>query len=146
MDNKKNLIKLETLKKNFRDGILQHRGKLDLTQEQAAELIGKSVKTYERMEQTGDGVFYLYNALKVFQALDFSTLEIIQLLGLPPLKLEDVKKIYQNEDTLKEIEADGIFRYIEKNRASLDQANIARLLNILSEQNLDWYKRRNHPH
>ena len=88
----------EEIKKRLTEQMVQHRDeKLKLTQKEAAELLATSEKTYQRWESSGKGLSDFFVIQNIFRTLHFSTTEIINVLGLPPLSLSEAKELCQDE-------------------------------------------------
>ena len=87
----------ERLKKELR----KHRLKQKLSQKAVADALMVSETTYYRWEKYGQCLTDIFSLLNVFRVLDFSTVEIIDLLGLAPLTLGEIEAVYQDEDILK---------------------------------------------
>lgn len=121
----------ERYKKELKQQLRQHRKKGNLTQLNVADAVGVSLDTYHRWESTGQHLTDIFTLLNVFQVLDFSTTEIIDVLGLPPLTLNEVKSIYQDEDTLKHIKEKGICSAMRENCPDMDDFTLEKLLSIL---------------
>ena len=124
----------ENYQKKLREQLRKHRIKLELTQMEVANAVGKSIDTYQRWE-SGKCLTDIISLLNVFQVLDFSTTEIIDILGLPPLTLCEIKANYQNEDILKNIEENGIYFAIRQKSSDIDDFTLGKLLVLLSEEN-----------
>lgn len=117
--------------KRLKEQLREHRKKRNLSQLDVANAVGKSLDTYQRWESTGERLTEIYSLLSVFRALDFSTTEIIEVLGLPPLTLGEMKAIYQDEDTLKSIQEKGICSAMRENCRHMDDFTLERLLAVL---------------
>lgn len=120
----------------------EHRKKLGLPQWRVAQQTGNAEKTYQHWESTGEGLSNMFTILKLFQVLGFSTAEIIDVLGLPPLTLNDIGTIWQDEGTLKRIKEDGIYPYVRMNCGTMDCVTIEKLLDVLTAERL---RRRKYP-
>lgn len=118
-----------------------HREDLGLKQAQVAESLDKSEKTYQRWESIGN-VSNIYDILKAFEILNFTTSEIIKLFNLPPLTLNELKDIAPDMDTLKNIKEEGICNYIHNNCSNMDNLIIEELLVILHTEYLARHNRR----
>lgn len=129
----------ETIIKRLIEQMFQHRERLGLTQKQAAELLGKSEKTYQRWESSGDGLSNFFDIQNIFKILQFSTTEIINVLGLPPLTLNEVEELYQDEETLKSLRENSVYSFISKKCDGLESITIEKLLYILSKE---YFKRK----
>lgn len=134
--NKNKVSEQELFEKRLKKQLRDHRRKLGITQEYAASLLDKSEKAYQRWESTGKCLTDIFSLLKAFQVLEFSTVEIIDVLGLPPLTLNDMKAVCQDGETLKHIKEDGIYSYMRKNCNSMDYTTIEKLLDVLSSERL----------
>jgi len=119
------------LKEQLRQQLRQHREKLGLNQVEVAGMLCKSHCTYQRWESTGDHLTNIYDIRETFRVLDFSTTEIINLLGLPPLKLDELEEILPDENALRNIEEQGIYSYVRKKCDDMDNRTIDRILKIL---------------
>lgn len=126
----------QKLKYRLTNLFFEQRKNLKMSQAVASEALGISEKTYQRRESAGAGLDDIFNVLEMFRVFNFSTIEIIDALGLPPLKMSEMKELYQNEKLLKNIEESGICNYMHDHCADMDDITIANLLNILSSENL----------
>ena len=113
--------------------LLNHRNKLKLSQYDAASAVGKSPDTYQRWEY-GQHLTDIFSLLRVFEVLKFSTTEIIDVLGLPPLTLDEVKATYQDEDTLKSIKENGIYSVMRKKCPDMNDFTLEKLLILFLEE------------
>lgn len=129
----------ETIIKRLIEQMFQHRERLGLTQKQAAELLTTSEKAYQRWESCGNGLSDFFVIQNIFKILEFSTTEIISVLGLPPLTLNEVKELYQDEETLKGIRENTLYSYIRQKCDKLESITIEKLLYILSKE---YFKRK----
>lgn len=134
---KNNGFRKEEIRKRLTEQMLQHREKLGLSQGKAAELLGKSEKTYQRWESTGNGLSDFFEIQNIFHVLHFSTTEIINLLELPALTPSEIKGLYQGEDTLKGIQED----IIRQKCGGMQSTTIEGLLCILLKE---YLKRKGH--
>lgn len=144
----KNIIEYSELElqEKLKGQIREHRKKRKLSQLNVANAVGKSVDTYQRWEYTGKGLTNIFILLSVFQTLNFSITEIIDILGLPPLTLSEIKTIYQDEGTLKSIKENGICSAIRENCHHMDDFTLERLLVILlKEHSKRLESRHGHP-
>lgn len=132
----------ETFRESLKGQLPKHRENLGLKQKDVAHLIDKPESTYQRWEATGDGLTNIFNILKVFQVLGFSTTEIIKILGLSQLKPSEIGEICTDEGTLKSIKEDGIYLYVRNNRANMDDITIEKLLDALFEERLKRHQRK----
>lgn len=132
-----NYLKNEEIKKRLTEQMLQHRETLGLRQGKVAELLDKSEKTYQRWESTGDGLSDFFDIQNIFRVLQFSTTEIINLLELPTLTPNEIKELYQDEETLKSIQEDVIRQKCGK----MQSITIEKLLCILLKE---YLKRKGH--
>lgn len=131
----KNINELELEFQEKLKGLLrEYRIKRNLSQFDVANAVGKSLDTYQRWEYTGKGLTNIFILLSVFQTLDFSITEIIDILGLPPLTLSEIKAIYQDEGTLKSIKENGICSAIRENCRHMEDFTWERLLVILLKE------------
>ena len=124
----------ENYQKKLKKQLRKHRTKLKLTQLDVANAVGKSLDTYQRWER-GKCLTDIISLLSVFQVLDFSTTEIIDVLGLPPITLSEIKANYQNEDILKCIEENGIYSAMRQKSSDIDDFTLEKLLDFLLEEN-----------
>lgn len=129
----------EKLKKLLRE----HRKNQKLSQNEVAEMVGKSLDTYQRWESSGQRLTDIFTLLSVFQVLKISTSEIIDVLGLRPLTLSEVEDIYQDENTLKSIEGNGICSAMRKKCPDMDDFILERLISILFEEHSKRLESRN---
>lgn len=79
------------IRNRLKEKMLQHRDKLGLKQREVAELLDKDEKTYQRLESTGNGLSDFFDIQNIFRVLEFSTTDIIDVLGFPPLTLNEIK-------------------------------------------------------
>lgn len=122
--------------------LFNHRQKLGLMQREVAEFLDRSEKTYQHWESTGEGLSNIFTILQLFQALEFSTAEIIGVLGLPPLTADELKDICPDGDTLKSIQENGICSYVRMNCGKMDYCQIERLFDVLCDERSERRKRR----
>ena len=118
--------------------LYEHRQKRKLTQYEVADAVGKTVDTYQRWESSGKHLTDIFSLLSVFKALDFSTAEIIDVFGLPPLTLSEIKDIYQDKDIL-DIKRNGIYSAMCKKCPEIDDFTLGKLLLLLMKE---YVKRR----
>lgn len=123
-------MKQETFEKRLREQLRKHRKKINLSQLNVANAVNVSFDTYQRWESTGQHLTNIFTLLSVFRELGFSTTEIIDVLGLPPLTLNEIKAIYQDEDTLKSIKENGICSAMRENCPDMKDFTLERLLAI----------------
>lgn len=135
MKNKNQNLEQE-LQTKLKRQLRKHREKLNLKQLDVANAVGKSLDTYSYWESTGRRLTDIFSLLSVFQALEFSTAEIIDVLGLPPLTLNEIKAIYQDEDTLKNIKGNGIYSAMRENCSDIDDFTLTKLLVLLLKERL----------
>lgn len=142
MKNKNENFELE-FQERLKKQLLEHRTKRNFSQQGVADAVGKSLYTYQRWENSGQCLTDIFSLLRVFQALDFSTTEIIGVLGLPPLTLSEIKAIYQDEDTLKSIKENGICSAVREKCPDMDDFILERLLAILLKEHSKRLESRN---
>lgn len=135
------MIEKEKILKQLTEQMLKHRETLKLTQKEVSELLGKPEKTYQRWESTGSGLSAFSDIKNIFKVLKFSTIEIINLLELQSLTLGEVKELYQNEETLKDIRENTICSYTRQTCGKLESITIEQLLCILLKE---YFKRKGH--
>mgnify|MGYP001063505967 CR=1 FL=1 len=121
----------ERLKKELR----KHRLKQKLSQKAVADALMVSEATYYRWEKYGQCLTDIFSLLNVFRVLDFSTVEIIDLLGLAPLTLGEIEAVYQDEDILKSIKGNAIYSAMREKCPDIDGFYLRKLLVLLSEEN-----------
>lgn len=131
-----NHLEKDKIIKRLTEQMFKNRKELKLTQEKVAELLGKSEKTYQRLESTGCGLSDFFTILNIFQVLQFSTIEIIEVLGLPPLTLSQIKELYQDEDTPKSIQENSICSSISQICAKMDSSTLEKLFCTLMKEYL----------
>lgn len=141
MKNNFNNYEKADLQKRLGNALYKHRNALGKKQREVALAIEKSEKTYQRWESTGKGLNDLFDILQLFQLLDFSTTEIIDLLGFPPLELKEIRTLYKDGAILNEIRNNSIYLYLQKHCSDLDNVTIEKLLDVITEERL---KRRCH--
>lgn len=135
-----NDVKLcENYGKKLKEQLRKHREKLGLTQMDAAKLLGRSLDSYQRWER-GKCLTDIISLLNVFHVLDFSTAEIIDVLGLHPLTLSEIKANYQNEDILKSIEENGIYFAMRQKSSDIDDFTLKKLIVLLMEEDIKRFK------
>ena len=120
--------------KKLKEQLRGHRTQKNLRQSDVADAVGKSLDTYQRWESTGQRLTDICTLISVFQALDFSTAEIIDVLGLPPLTLSGVKAAYQDEDILKNIKGYGIYYAMRKKCPDMEDFMLDKLLALLFDE------------
>lgn len=131
----------------LKEQLLKHRRKKNLRQSDVANAVGASHSTYQRWESTGQHLTDIFTLLSVFQALDFSTAEIIDVLGLPPLTLNEIKAIYQDEDILKSIKGNGICFSMHEKCPDMEDFALESLLVLLLKERLKRLEdRQRNPH
>lgn len=124
----------ETFEEKISKKLREHRNNLNLTKLKVAQDVCKSFKTYERWEK--EGVRNIHDLIKLFQVLKFTTTEVIDLLELPPLKADDLKKIFSDEDALKRIKVDGFCLYVHDKCTYMDDFTLEKLIDILFAERL----------
>lgn len=124
------------IRNRLKEKMLQHRDKLGLKQREVAELLDKDEKTYQRLESTGNGLSDFFDIQNIFRVLEFSTTDIIDVLGFPPLTLNEIKELYQDEETLKSIRENGICSSIRQTCNKMENITIEKLLYILLIEHL----------
>ncbi len=122
--------------KRLKEQLRKHRNKKNLHYLDVANAIGKSYDTYYRWENTGQHLTDIFSLLSVFRTLDFSTSEIIDVLGLPPLTSCEAKTICQHEDMLESIKENGIYLAMCKKCPDMDDFTWGKLLVLLLEEYL----------
>ncbi|MCM1252323.1 MAG: helix-turn-helix domain-containing protein [Clostridium sp.] len=102
--------------KRLHKALLEHRKKKHLTQQNVADKMCISLDTYKRLEH---GKYLdIFKLLSVFQELDFSAAEIIDVLGLPLL-------------TGQEIKENAIYSTVRENCHDMDNMTLEKLLSII---------------
>lgn len=124
----------ELNQKKLKELLRGHRTKQNLRQSDVADAVGKSLDTYQRWESSGQCLTDIYSLLSVFKALDFSTAEIIDVLGLPPLTAGEMEAICQDGDTLKSIKENGIYSVIREKCPDMNDFILEKLLAILFQE------------
>ena len=127
--------------KKLKNQLREHRKKQHLTQQKVAKKVRKSLDTYQRWE-TGEGLVNIYSLRSVFHVLGFSTTEIIDLLGLPPLTSNEIEAICQDEETLKDIKEHGFYFVIRKKSSGIDDITLVKSLIVLLEEHVKRLKNR----
>lgn len=135
----KNYLEKEEIIKRLTAQMFQNRNTLKLTQKEVSELLGKSENTYQRWESAGDGLSGFFDIQNIFKILQFSTTEIINVLGLPPLSPSEAKELCQDEETLKSLQENTIYSFIRQKCDKLEIITIEKLLFILSKE---YFKRK----
>ena len=130
----------EEIKKRLTEQMVQHRDeKLKLTQKEAADLLYTSEKTYQRWESSGKGLSDFFVIQNIFRTLHFSTSEIINVLGLPPLTLNEVKELYQDKETLKSLQENSIYSFVRQKCDKWEDITIEKLFFVLLKE---YFKRK----
>lgn len=128
------MIENKIILKQLNEQMRQNRKTLGLNQGEVAELLGKSEKTYQRWESSGKGLSNFFDILSIFKVLQFSTTEIINVFGLPPLSPSEAKELCQDEETLKSLQENTIYSFIRQKCDKLEIITIEKLLFILSKE------------
>lgn len=128
------------IRRRLTEQLFYHRKKLGLKQIEVAGLLDKAEKTYQCWESTGNHLTNIFDILKVFQVLKFSTVEVIGVLGLPLVPLNEIKDICQDEAISECIKGTGICSYCHKNCCDMNDFTIERLLDILFTERLKRHK------
>lgn len=121
--------------------LYDHRQKRKLSQYEVANAVGKTAETYQRWESSGKHLTDIFSLLSVFKVLDFSTAEIIDVFGLPPLTLSEIKDIYQDKDIL-DIKRNGIYSAMRKKCPEIDDFTLGKLLHLLMEEHIKRWESR----
>ncbi len=129
-------LKREEIIRRLTGQMFQHRDTLGLQQKEVAHFLNKSDKTYQRWESTGNGLSDIFDLLTIFRVLQFSTTEIIDVLGLPPLTLNEVKGLYQDEETIRGIRENTVYSFISKECSRMQTNTIEKLLCVLLKEYL----------
>lgn len=129
------------LQKRIREHLYARRKELKLKQREIAQMLGKSEKTYQRWESTGKGLTDILEVLEVFRKLKFSTFEMVDVLGLPPIELDEIKERYQDEAILTSIRESSIYIYLRDNCSSVNDVLLEKLLDVITAERLK--RRRN---
>lgn len=139
-------MKNENFEREFqerlREQLYEHREKRKLSQLDVADMVGTSHSTYQHWESSGKRLTDIYRLLNVFDALDFSTTEIIDVLGLAPLTLSEIQAVYRDEDILKSTRSNGIYSAMRKKYSDMDDLTLEKLLILLSEEHVKRLKSR----
>ncbi len=114
----------------------ERRTELGFSQKEAAHLLDRDEKTYQRWESDGDGLSNLFVVLNIFRVLQFSLTDIIYVLGLPPLTLREIEELYQDEEMLKNIRESSLYSYIKQTRGGMETITIEKLLDTLMAEHL----------
>lgn len=109
----------------------QHRVKLGYAQSDVAELLGISESSYQRWESKGEGLTDIHKILAVLKVLHFSTPETIRLLELPELKMDEVKELCQDKETLERIKGQSVLSYMRENWHSMGKVTLKKLFFII---------------
>lgn len=124
---------IEQFEQRLREALRQHRKALGLGQTRAADLFHVASSTYERWE-SGKSLTDIFKLLKVFRTLKFTTTEVIDLLGLPPLTADELEGISPDEETLKLLKGERIYTYVRQNCGEMSDSTINRLLTFLLQE------------
>lgn len=135
MQNKKQNLEQE-LQTKLKRKLREHRKKQNLTQLQVANALGISLDTYQHWEKPSKPLTNIYDILSVFQVLEFSVTEIMEVLGFPPLTSSEIRAVCQDEDTLKRIQGNTIYSAVRKECPDMDDFTLVKLLVLLSGENL----------
>ena len=134
----------ENFKKQFQEKLSEqlreHRIKQNYSQVGIANAVGVALHTYQRWESRGQHLTDIFRLLKVFRELKFSTAEIIDVLGIPPLTLNEVEDLYQDENTLKSIKENSVCSAMREKCPDIDDFTLAKLLEILMKEYLKRFK------
>ncbi len=136
MKNNNQYVNEEKIRHQLSEQFRLHRKKLDYTQAKVAELLGKSESVYQRWESTGEHLGNIFDILEVFRVLDFSTADIIDVLGLPPLDVSEIEAVCQDKKICKDIKKDGIYFYMKKNCEDITDLTFEKLLDMLFLEHL----------
>lgn len=120
-------------KRRINNAVCLHRNKLKLSQFEVSERLGISEKTYQRWESSEETLTDIFKILSVFQVLEFTTTEIIDVLGLPPLTLDEIKVDFPDIEILKSI---------KENCCNMEDSAIERLIVILMNEHLKRHDRK----
>lgn len=123
----------EQFKQRLREALRQHRKELGLTQVKTAELFHIASSTYERWESDKSPTC-IFSLLDVFRTLKFTTTEVIDLLGLPPLTADELEEISPDEETLKRLKGESIYTYVRRNCKEMTDFTIDKLLILLLDE------------
>lgn len=126
----------EKFQKRLKGKIRERRKEKNLTQSAVAQALEVSPDTYQHWEKGSRPLIDIFNMLSVFQVLEFSTAEIVDILGLPPLTSSEIKAVCQDEDMLKSIQGNTIYSVVREKCSSMDGLTLGKLLALLSEENL----------
>lgn len=132
----------EEFQERLKRQLHEHRRNLKLSQIEVAQAVGKTPDTYQRWESSGQHLTDIFSLLSIFQVLHFSTTEIIDVLGLPPLTLGEIKAIYQDEDTLKNIKENGIYPAVRERCPDMDDVTLGKLLAFFLSEYLKRLEKR----
>lgn len=136
MGNKIETFDLDAFQRRLKTQLYKHRKALGLKQADVADLIGKSPDTYQRWECTGKHLTDIGSLLDVFQALHFSTGEILGVLGLPPLTLDEIKALYRDEGMLKAVRESGFCPILRESCPDMEDSTLDMLLFLLLGERL----------
>ena len=128
----------DNLEKKFqerlKEQIREHRKRQKLRQLDVANALGVSLDTYQHWEKPSQSLTNISDILSVFRELDFSTAEIIDVLGLAPLTPSEVKAVCQDEDTLKCIKGNTIYAAVREKCPDMDVFTLEKLLILLLDE------------
>ena len=122
--------------------IREHRKKQGLRQSDVAKALGIPLDTYQHWESPNRKRINVFHILSILHELEFSTAEIVDLLGLAPLTSSEIKAVCQDEDTLKSIQGNTFYSVMRKKCPDMDGLTLGKLLVLLSEENLKRVKNR----
>lgn len=135
MENNKIHVNEEQISKQLSERFRQQRKKLGYTQSYVASLLGVSDSVYQRWEK-GLCIGNIFNMLAAFQALGFSTADIIEVLSLPPLDVDEIAAVCQDKKACEGIAEEGIYLYMRKNCAGIKDLALEKLLDVLTDERL----------
>lgn len=143
---KKNLYLTQEFQQKFQQELKkqlhEHRKKLKLSQNDVANALGVSRDTYQRWEKPSQDLLNIFNILSVLRVLNFSTAEIIEMLGLAPLTPDEIKAVFQDEDMLKSIQSNTIYSFMRKNYLDMNDLTLKKLFFLLGEEYFKRFKGR----
>lgn len=132
----KNYNSEQEFQERLKGQIREHRKKQELRQADVANALGVSLDTYQHWEKPSQSLTNISDILNIFQVLDFSTAEIIDVLGLAPLTPSEVKAVCQDEDTLKCIKGNTIYAAVREKCPDMDDFTLEKLLFLLLGERL----------
>lgn len=126
----------EEVQKRLKEQIRERRIKQNLRQIDVANALGISLDTYQNWEKHDRSLTDIFSILSVLLVLDFSTADIVDVLGLAPLTLREIKNVCQDEDTLKNIQGNTVYSVMREKCPDLDDFTLERVHYLIMGEHL----------